>query len=549
MNVYCVNNCGSEMIKKVMQKLSNTPFQVRVFVLLLMTSLAVLLVLERYLTYTFERYQFSQISSMAMNQAKMVAAMDSVVEGVKHRDQKRLAEIIEKISTRSDFSYIVIGDENSIRLYHPFKERIGYPMHSSLQNPDITESHFVTSEGSIGMAMRAKTPIYDEDGKIIGVVSLGYLLSKINNWRLLYSIPIMGVFLGLLALLSFLSWRFSIHIKKQMRGMEPKDIERVQRQQEALLGAVFEGLLAVDIDGRITAINQNARKMLGLTQLSETLIGQFVSQFVYPADFFMEQNGENCHDQICNFNRLDVIANRAAIWIDDVFQGWVVSFRSKDDINTLSAQLSQIQQYVENLRTVRHEHLNWMSTLSGLLQMKEYARALDMVKVESSHQQLIIDNIKGMFKTRQVAAILFGKYHRAKELGLALIFLPGCQLNSLDIGLTEGEFAAILGNLLDNAFDATLKNPNSNKQVEFFLSDEGNEIILEIADTGCGISEAIRDKIFSRGVTTKKEKNHGIGLYLVATYVDRVNGAIVIEENSPSGTIFSIFIPKCEVIG
>lgn len=536
------------MMKKVMQKLSNTSFQVRVFLLLLLTSLAVLLILERYLTYTFERYQFAQISSMAMNQAKMVAAMDSIVEGVKNRDKARLEQIIEKISERSDFSYIVIGDEKSIRLYHPFKERIGYPMHTSLQNPDITESHFVTSEGSIGMAMRAKTPIYDENGKIIGVVSLGYLLSKINNWRLLYSMPIMMVFLSLLALLALLSWRFSIHIKKQMRGMEPKGIAIVQRQQEALLGAVFEGLLAVDIDGRITAINQNARKMLGLNQPSKALIGQSVSQFVYPADFFIEKNGENCQDQICNFNRLDVIANRAAIWIDDVFQGWVVSFRSKDDINTLSAQLSQIQQYVENLRTVRHEHLNWMSTLSGLLQMKEYERALDMVKVESTYQQSIIDQVKSMFKTRQVAAILFGKYHRAKELGLELVFLPGCQLNSLDIQLTEGEFAAILGNLLDNAFDATLKNPISNKRIELFLSDEGNEIILEIADTGCGIDESIRDKLFSRGVTTKKEKNHGIGLYLVETYIDRANGSIVIEENSPSGTIFSIFIPKCEVV-
>lgn len=45
-----------------------------------------------------------------------------------------------------------------------------------------------------------------------------------------------------------------------MMGMEPKEIARVLRQQEALFGAVFEGLLAVDPEGKITAINQNARK-------------------------------------------------------------------------------------------------------------------------------------------------------------------------------------------------------------------------------------------------------------------------------------------------
>lgn len=532
------------LLKKIVKILNNISFQLRVFLLLLLTSLVVLLILERYLTYNFERYQFSQISSMAMNQAKMIAAMDTIVDSVKRRDKEKLAEVIEKMTEESDFSYVVIGDENSIRLYHPYKEKIGYRLHSSLDNPNITESHFVTSEGSIGLAMRAKTPIYDEEGNIIGVVSLGYLLSKINNWRVLYSTPIMIIFVTLLALLSFCSWRFSIHIKRQMRGMEPKDIARVQRQQEALLGAVFEGLLAVDIDGKITAINQNARKMLGLNQPSSVLIGQSVSEFVRPDSFFIEKNGENCQDQICNFNDLDVIANRAAIWIDNVFQGWVVSFRSKDDINTLSAQLSQIQQYVENLRTVRHEHLNWISTLSGLLQMKEYERALDMVKTESSQQQSMIDSIKEMFKTRQVAALLFGKFHRAKELGLELVFLPGSKLSALDINLTEGEFAAILGNLLDNAYDATLKNPNSNKQIELFLSDEGNEIILEVADNGCGIDSTIRDQMFIRGVSTKKDKNHGIGLYLVATYIEQSGGSITIEDNSPIGTIFSIFIPK-----
>jgi two-component system cit operon sensor histidine kinase CitA len=532
------------VVRKISQRLHNVSFQLRVFLLLLLTTLVILSAMERFLTYSFERYQFSQISTMAMNQAKMVAAMDSIVDGVKHRDKKKLAEVIEKMTERSDFSYIVIGDVNSIRLYHPYKEKIGYPLHSSLDNPDITESHFVTSEGSIGMAMRAKTPIYDENGKIIGVVSLGYLLSKIDNWRSLYSVPLMAFFAAVLGLLSFCSWFFSIHIKRQMRGMEPKDIVRVQRQQEALLGAVFEGLLAVDIDGNITAINQNARKMLNLNQPSYALIGKSVSQFVTPNTFFIERNGENVKDQICQFNGLDVIANRAAIWIDNVFQGWVVSFRSKNDINTLTAQLSQIQQYVENLRTLRHEHLNWMSTLSGLLQMKEYDRALNMVKIESSLQQSMIDSVRDMFKMPQVAALLFGKYHRAKELGLELIFLPGCKLTELEIEITEGEFAAIVGNLLDNAFDATLKNPSSNKRIELFLSDEGNEIILEIADTGCGIDDSIRENMFVRGISTKKEKNHGIGLYLVTTYVQQCGGTITIEDNSPTGTIFSIFIPK-----
>ncbi len=45
------------------------------------------------------------------------------------------------------------------------------------------ESYFITGKGSMGMAMRAKTPIFDDDGKVIGVVSIGYPVSKIDSWR------------------------------------------------------------------------------------------------------------------------------------------------------------------------------------------------------------------------------------------------------------------------------------------------------------------------------------------------------------------------------
>ncbi|MBW9312621.1 hypothetical protein FA041_05585 [Escherichia coli] len=55
------------------------------------------------------------------------------------------------------------------------------------------------------------------------------------------------------------------HIRRQMMGMEPKQIARVVRQQEALFSSVYEGLIAVDPHGYITAINRNARKMLGLS--------------------------------------------------------------------------------------------------------------------------------------------------------------------------------------------------------------------------------------------------------------------------------------------
>ncbi|MEW5281051.1 sensor histidine kinase DpiB [Citrobacter freundii] len=522
-------------------------FPLRIFLLILVVSVFIIAALAQYFTASFEDYLATHVRDMAMNQAKIIASNDSIITAVKHRDYKRLATIADKLQSGTDFDYVVIGDTNSIRLYHPNPEKIGYPMQFTKPGAlEKGESYFITGKGSIGMAMRAKTPIFDDDGKIIGVVSIGYLISKIDSWRSDFLLPMAGVFILLLLVLMLLSWFFAAHIRRQMLGMEPKQIARVVRQQEALFSSVYEGLIAVDPDGYITAINRSARKMLGLSSPGRKWLGKPVSEVVQTEDFFTQQIAENRQDAMVNFNGLSVIANREAIRSGDELLGAIISFRSKDEIATLNAQLTQIKQYVESLRTLRHEHLNWMSTINGLLQMKEYDKVLAMVQGESQAQQQLIDSLRGAFADRQVAGLLFGKVQRARELGLTMTIVPGSQLHQLPEGLDSTEFAAIVGNLLDNAFEASLRTQQGNKVVELYLSDEGDDVIIEVADQGCGVPEALREKIFEQGVSTRTDEpgEHGIGLYLIASYVRRCDGVITLEDNSPCGTLFSLFLPK-----
>ncbi|MGV4009270.1 sensor histidine kinase DpiB [Citrobacter portucalensis] len=522
-------------------------FPLRIFLLILVVSVFIIAALAQYFTASFEDYLATHVRDMAMNQAKIIASNDSIITAVKHRDYKRLATIADKLQSGTDFDYVVIGDTNSIRLYHPNPEKIGYPMQFTKPGAlEKGESYFITGKGSIGMAMRAKTPIFDDDGKIIGVVSIGYLISKIDSWRSDFLLPMAGVFILLLLVLMLLSWFFAAHIRRQMLGMEPKQIARMVRQQEALFSSVYEGLIAVDPDGYITAINRSARKMLGLSSPGRKWLGKPVSEVVQPADFFTQQIAEKRQDAMVNFNGLSVIANREAIRSGDELLGAIISFRSKDEIATLNAQLTQIKQYVESLRTLRHEHLNWMSTINGLLQMKEYDKVLAMVQGESQAQQQLIDSLRGAFADRQVAGLLFGKVQRARELGLTMTIVPGSQLHQLPEGLDSTEFAAIVGNLLDNAFEASLRTQQGNKVVELYLSDEGDDVIIEVADQGCGVPEALREKIFEQGVSTRTDEpgEHGIGLYLIASYVRRCDGVITLEDNSPCGTLFSLFLPK-----
>ncbi|MGS5223681.1 sensor histidine kinase DpiB, partial [Escherichia coli] len=289
-------------------------FPLRIFLLILVFSIFVIAALAQYFTASFEDYLTLHVRDMAMNQAKIIASNDSVISAVKTRDYKRLATIANKLQRDTDFDYVVIGDRHSIRLYHPNPEKIGYPMQFTKQGAlEKGESYFITGKGSMGMAMRAKTPIFDDDGKVIGVVSIGYLVSKIDSWRAEFLLPMAGVFVVLLGILMLLSWFLAAHIRRQMMGMEPKQIARVVRQQEALFSSVYEGLIAVDPHGYITAINRNARKMLGLSSPGRQWLGKPIVEVVRPADFFTEQIDEKRQDVVANFNGLSVIANREAI--------------------------------------------------------------------------------------------------------------------------------------------------------------------------------------------------------------------------------------------
>ncbi|MBF4333613.1 ATPase, partial [Vibrio anguillarum] len=74
--------------------------------------------------------------------------------------------------------------------------------------------------------------------------------------------------------------------------------------------------------------------------------------------------------------------------------------------------------------------------------------------------------------------------------------------------------------------------------------DNGEELVIEVADNGNGIPADIAQTLFLKGVSSKNQQGHGIGLYLVHRFVTQAHGSILIDSAEPQGTIFSIFIPN-----
>ncbi|RNN51732.1 sensor histidine kinase [Klebsiella pneumoniae] len=531
--------------RKITHWFARRSFQNRIFLLILFTSTIVMLAMSWYLTDITEERLHYQVGQRALIQAMQISAMPELVEAVQKRDLARIKALIDPMRSFSDATYITVGDASGQRLYHVNPDEIGKSMEGGDSDEALinAKSYVSVRKGSLGSSLRGKSPIQDATGKVIGIVSVGYTIEQLENWLRLQISSLLIPMAIMLLLLLFCARRFSLHIKKQMLNMEPQQLSQLLIQQSVLFESVFEGLIAIDSDYKITAINQTARRLLNLSQPEPTLIGKRISSVISQEVFFYDAPQTNKKDEIVTFNQIKVIASRMAVILNNEPQGWVISFRSKDDINTLSLQLSQVQQYADNLRAVQHEHRNLISTIAGLLFLKRYNQALELIQQQSESHQKVIDFIARNFQDNHLAGLLIGKYYRAKELGLELIFDPACFVDRLPTALSHNEWISIVGNLLDNAYNASLRQPQGSKQIECLINSDGQEVIIEIADQGCGIDEALRDRIFERGVTSSASKDHGIGLWLVRSYVEQAGGSIVVENNIPFGTIFTLYIP------
>lgn len=536
---------GAMYTRKITHWFARRSFQNRIFLLILFTSTIVMLAMSWYLTDITEERLHYQVGQRALIQAMQISAMPELVEAVQKRDLARIKALIDPMRSFSDATYITVGDASGQRLYHVNPDEIGKSMEGGDSDEALinAKSYVSVRKGSLGSSLRGKSPIQDETGKVIGIVSVGYTIEQLENWLSLQISSLLIPMVIMLLLLLYCARRFSLHIKKQMLNMEPQQLSQLLIQQSVLFESVFEGLIAIDSGYKITAINQTARRLLNLSQPEPTLIGKGINSVISQEAFFYDAPQANKKDEIVTFNQIKVIASRMAVILNNEPQGWVISFRSKDDINTLSLQLSQVQQYADNLRAVQHEHRNLISTIAGLLFLKRYDHALDLIQQQSESHQKVIDFIARNFQDNHLAGLLIGKYYRAKELGLELVFDPACFVDRLPTALSHNEWISIVGNLLDNAYNASLRQPQGSRQIECLINSDGHEVIIEIADQGCGIDEALRDRIFERGVTSSASKDHGIGLWLVRSYVEQAGGSIVVENNIPFGSIFTLYIP------
>jgi len=255
-------------------------------------------------------------------------------------------------------------------------------------------------------------------------------------------------------------------------------------------------------------------------------------------------SGQPQFDQEVWLHDRNLIVNRLPLMQDGHISGVVSSFRRKDELDQVSRKLSRIQQYADTLRSQSHEYSNKLHTIAGLIQIGASDQALALIGQETQSHQALIQLLVEAIPDPVLAGCLLGKYNRAREMGLQLQIDEESHMTELPDRLPREQLVSILGNLIDNALEATLQHRGPGGEVRMSMTDLGNDLIFEIEDEGPGIAADQQQRIFEKGVTSKEDDGHGIGLHLVKAQLNQLGGSITLEPGDQGGSRFTVYIPK-----
>ncbi|WP_134664155.1 MULTISPECIES: sensor histidine kinase [unclassified Amycolatopsis] len=504
-------------------------------VVVLVVGLGVALVSSLLRTTLTEQY-----GQRALAIAKSVATEPVVIAGAASRKPNQDLQQRVEAETRTDDAllFVVITDDHGIRLAHPTLAQVGKPVSTSWA--EVIAGNDVVSEfdaGTLGPSVRSKTPIR-QGSRVVGEVSVGYrigeLTSDFNRWFILTMVFGGGALLlgaGASALLNR-------RLRRVTHGLEPHELTELLYEHEAVLHGIGEGVLAVDAEHRVTVRNDEAERLLGTplpvgAPLEDLDLSPRVHKAVTegrPVDNLLAVAG----------NRVLVINSRA-VQRDERALGTVLTFRDRTDLDTLTRELDGIRSLSDGLRAQRHEFANRLHTLSGLLQLGHHAEAEEylqtLTETTASRAEPLDDRVTDPY----LQALLVAKTEQAQEKGMELrladdAWVPASVTDPIAAG-------TVIGNLVDNALHAARMGPRRPAWVEIGLLADGSTLHVSVVDSGPGIDNALRGKLFDEGVSTKLNPGHGLGLALARQAARARDGDVWLAD--PGGaTTGALFVAK-----
>ena len=201
-------------------------------------------------------------------------------------------------------------------------------------------------------------------------------------------------------------------------------------------------------------------------------------------------------------------------------------------------RLESMQELVSDIRGQRHDFISHLQTVYGLLQLNKPESAQEYLTEVVREVRVSAQLVK--LEQPEVGALIQAKATQATTRNISLNLAIQSKLSSLPIRPLH--LNRVLGNLLDNAFDAVMALETAERFVRLDISEDDKNFTFSVLNAGPKIDEQTRQAIFESGFSTKGP-GRGLGLGISREIVEQYGGTI--QVSSPP-TVFTVKIPRPE---
>ncbi|MBI5419307.1 MAG: PAS domain S-box protein [Deltaproteobacteria bacterium] len=351
-----------------------------------------------------------------------------------------------------------------------------------------------------------------------------------------------------------------------------KEVRCAERHLASVVDSASDIVLSTDTEGRILTWNPAAERISGCR--SDDVKGRSVFEY------FAREHRE---DAKAFFSALELQEGpRTADWIlltadgASVFVSWVFSAMKDEASHTTGVvavgrdQTERRKLEVQRLQReklaalgvmaggIAHELRNPLAVCSSAAQFLENDeitpefRRECAVKIQNgiTRASAIIENVltfarpseEANFAPLDILAVLDEMFRSvANEVRIQKIELvPDLSNERIVVNGIKGLLQLVFMNLFLNAIKAMPKGG----QLRTSVARSGSEVLIRVADTGCGIPKGALDKVFDPFYTTSTMgAGTGLGLSLCYSIVKEHHGSIEVESTEGAGTVFTVRLP------
>ena len=461
------------------------------------------------------------------------------------QEQENFSEYLDTLKgSLEDIDVISVVNKNGVRVYHSNHELIGTRFDGNF--PDFknkADDYYAVNEtGTSGSQRRAYAAVYNENGEYVGVV-MAIMLQKNIKAETLHMLRIFSIIMIITILIEILlAKELSGKVKKSLLGYEPDVFTAMYKIRDNILETLEEGILTFDTNGAIQFANESAVRMLSEDSLVN-FIGMNVDDI---GDEILSRTVKNGEKELnVKLSKKDIILDRVPIKENGEKVGTIAILHNRAEYTKLMEDLSGTRYLVDSMRANNHDFTNKLHVILGLIQMEMYEEASSYIQNITMVQRENISKVMNAVDEPSVAALLVGKIARASELNVRFILRDGCCYSSADMSIPSEILITVIGNLLDNAFEAMNETGNykSKKELMFGIYSKPEAVLITVDDTGIGIKEKDMEKIFAKGYSTKGE-GRGTGLYQVKELIESYGGEIIVESQEGIGSSFLVSFLK-----